>query len=34
MLERAGFRQVQAFGGFKGEAVSMDRRWLTLVASK
>jgi len=34
MLKHAGFRGVQAFGGLRGEAVSIDRRWLTLVASK
>lgn len=34
MLERAGFRRVQAFGGFQGEPVSMDNRWLLLVARR
>ncbi|MGH9858758.1 MAG: class I SAM-dependent methyltransferase [Candidatus Acidiferrales bacterium] len=34
MLERAGFRRVQAFGGFRGEPVSMDNRWLLLVARR
>jgi SAM-dependent methyltransferase len=34
MLERAGFRRVQSFGGFRGEPVSFDRRWLLLTAQR
>ncbi len=34
MLARAGFRRVQAFGGFCGEPVSFDRRWLLLTAQR
>ncbi|MGH9795547.1 MAG: class I SAM-dependent methyltransferase [Candidatus Acidiferrales bacterium] len=34
MLERAGFRRVQAFGGFRGEPVSMNRRWLLLIGQR
>lgn len=34
MMEQAGFRRVQAFGGFQGEALSLDRNWQTLVAQK
>jgi hypothetical protein len=34
MLERAGFRRVQAFGGFRGEPVSFDRRWLLVVGQR
>jgi hypothetical protein len=34
MLERAGFRRVQAFGGFRGEAISFDRRWLLLIGQR
>jgi hypothetical protein len=34
MLERAGFRNIQAFGGFRGESVSFDRRWLLLLGRR
>jgi SAM-dependent methyltransferase len=34
MLERAGFRRVAAFGGFRGQPVSMDRRWLVLLGQR
>ncbi|MGH9789839.1 MAG: SAM-dependent methyltransferase, partial [Candidatus Acidiferrales bacterium] len=34
MLERAGFRRVQAYGGFRGEPVSMNRRFLLLVGQR
>ncbi len=34
MMQRAGFRRVQAFGGFRGEPVSMDRRFLLLVGQR
>lgn len=34
MLERAGFRRVQAFGGFRGEPVSFDRRWLLVIGQR
>lgn len=34
MLEQAGFRRVQAFGGFKGEAVHFDRRWILVTAHR
>lgn len=34
MLERAGFRRVQAFGGLRGQPVSFDRRWLLVIGQR
>jgi len=34
MLESAGFRRIRAFGGFRGEPVNLDRRWLLVIGQR